>query len=529
MSSSEHPQINPWLVTVVISMATFMEVLDTSVANVSLGHIAGGLASSQDEATWVLTTYLVANAIMMPISGWLGTVFGLKRFYMVCVALFTASSLLCGMAPSLDLLVFFRVLQGVGGAGMAPVVQAMLADIFPPEKRGMAFSVYGLAVVFAPAIGPTLGGWITDNYSWRWIFLVNIPVGIISLILTAALVHEPEKARLERARYREQHGTRVDGMGFLLTVLGIGCLEMFFDRGQREDWFSSPFITTMAIVSATSLIGLVWWESRQRNPIVDLPLLRIPSFFASFAAMFSLGFVLFGSTALLPQFLEQLLGYTAEQSGLALTAGGIVMIFMMPLVGGIFVRKFQARHLVVIGLLMEAASLFHMGATFSLGLAFDQALWARIFQTLGLAFLFIPIMQCAYLQLPAGKNANAAALINLARNLGGSVGIALTSTFVAQRSQLHQSRLVDHVSAYDPQTQSVLHQLGSFLTRHGGGDSQKEALGMIYQMVQRQAGVLSYVEVFYLLAIAILLLIPLTLLLPKNDPHAKGGAGAAAH
>jgi len=520
------PAVNPWLVTVVISMATFMEVLDTSVANVSLSHIAGGLAASTDEATWVLTTYLVANAIMMPISGWLGTVIGLKRYFMICVALFTASSFLCGVAPSLDALIFFRVLQGVGGAGMAPVVQAMLADIFPPEKRGSAFAVYGLAVVFAPAIGPTLGGWITDNYSWHWIFLINIPVGIVSLVLTAALVTEPAQAREERERVIRDRNFRVDWPGFALTVLGIGCLEMFFDRGQREDWFSSSFITTMAVISGVSLVALVVWELRHRNPMVDIGLLRVPSFFAAFLSMFALGFVLFGSTALLPQVLQQLLGYTSQQSGLALTAGGIVMIFMMPLVGGLFVRRFQARHLVIAGLLMEAASLWHMGRTFNMELSFEDAVWARVYQTLGLAFLFIPIMQSAYLRLPPGKNSNGSALINLARNLGGSVGIALSSTFVAQRSQFHQSRLVEHVSAYDPQTQAALQQISGTLSAHGG-DAQNQALGAIYGMVQQQAGMLSFVEIFYIMAIGVLLIVPLTFLLPKNDPHAKTGPAAA--
>jgi len=528
MSEAGRPAVNPWLVTVVISMATFMEVLDTSVANVSLSHIAGGLASSVDEANWVLTTYLVANAIMMPISGWFGTVIGLKRFFMICVALFTVSSLLCGLATSLDELIFFRILQGVGGAGMAPVVQAMLADLFPPEKRGSAFAVYGLAVVFAPAIGPTLGGWITDNYSWHWIFLINIPVGIVSLVLTAALVTESSAAREAREKIVKSPDFRVDWQGFALTVVGIGCLEMFVDRGQREDWFSSNFITTMAIVSAVSLITLVIWELRQRDPMVDVRLLKVPSFAAAVVSMFALGFVLFGSTALLPQVLQGLLGYTSEQSGMALTAGGIVMVFMMPAVGGFFIRKVQARYLVIAGLLMEAASLFHMGRTFSMDLTFDDAVWARIYQTVGLAFLFIPIMQSAYLQLPPGKNSNASALINLARNLGGSVGIAISSTFIAQRSQFHQSRLVEHVSAYDPQAQSVIQQLSATFSSHGG-NGQEQALGSIYSMVLQQAGMLSYVEVFYLMAIGILLIVPLTFLLPKNNPQGKADPGAAAH
>ncbi|TSA31234.1 MAG: DHA2 family efflux MFS transporter permease subunit [Verrucomicrobiaceae bacterium] len=510
-------RVSPWVVTVVLAMATFMEVLDTSVANVSLGHIAGGLGAGLDESTWVLTTYLVANAVMMPISGWLGTVFGLKRFYLICVSIFTVSSLLCGLATQLDQLIFFRILQGVGGAGMAPVVQAMIAELFPPAKRGMAFAIYGLAVVFAPAIGPTLGGWITDNYSWHWVFLINIPVGIVSFLLTAWLVTEPPSTRIERDRLF-QNGFRIDAVGFGLSVLGIGCLEYFVDRGQREDWFASGMITGMAITSVVSLAALVWWELRRRDPIVDIPLLKVPSFLAAFVTMFSLGFVLFGSTALLPQFLEQLLGYTASQAGLALTAGGVAMIVMMPLVGGYFVRKFPGRNLVIAGLLMEAASLFHMTG-FNLEIPFEHAVWARVFQTVGLAFLFIPITQAAYANLPPGKSGNAAALINLARNLGGSVGIAITSTIVAQRSQFHQSRLGEHVSAYSPETSSAIAHLSQALG--GGPEGTLKALGSIYQSVLRQAAMLAYVDVFLFMAIGTLCIIPLALFLPKSCPKSE--------
>jgi len=516
--------VNPWVVTIVLAMATFMEVLDTSVANVSLSHIAGGLASGLDESTWVLTTYLVANAVMMPISGWFGTVLGLKRFYMICVALFTISSLLCGMATSLSALIFFRILQGVGGAGMAPVVQAMLAELFPPEKRGMAFAIYGLAVVFAPAIGPTLGGWITDNFSWHWIFLINVPIGLISLLLTAALVTEPPSTRIERDRLFVR-GFHIDSIGFALSVVGIGCLEYFVDRGEREDWLASPMIRMMGLTSIVCLIALVIWESRRRDPIVDIPLLRIPSFGASFVMMFSLGFILFGSTALLPQFLEQLLGYTARQAGMALTSGGLAMVVMMPLVGGYFVRKFSGRWLVITGLVLEAASLFHMTG-FNLGIAFEDAVWARIFQTVGLAFLFIPITQAAYANLPPGKSSNAAALINLARNLGGSVGIAVTTTFVSQRSQFHQSRLVEHVSAYSAQTTESLAHLSALFG--GGANGQEKALGAIYQDVLRQSAMLAYIDVFLFMAIGTLCIVPLAFLLPSVRPGA-GEAAAGGH
>lgn len=516
----EKSAVNPWIVTVVLAMATFMEVLDTSVANVSLSHIAGGLGAGLDESTWVLTTYLVANAVMMPVSGWLGTMLGLKRFYMICVAIFTVSSFFCGIATSLNALIIFRIIQGVGGAGMAPVVQAMLAELFPPEKRGMAFALYGLAVVFAPAIGPTLGGWITENYSWHWIFLINIPVGALSLVLTWLLVREPASTSVERARLGKL-GFRFDSIGFALSVVGIGCLEFFVDRGEREDWFSSPLIVAMAVTAFVSLASLVVWEIRRPDPIVDIPLLKVPSFLAAFISMFALGFILFGSTALLPQFLEQLLGYTAQQAGLALTAGGITMIVMMPLVGGLFVRKFPGRTLVITGLVLEAAALYHMTG-FTLGISFEQAAMARVFQTVGMAFLFIPITQAAYANLPPGKSANAAALINLARNLGGSVGIAVTATFLAQRSQFHQSRLGENVSLYDPQTQEVLARAGGLVSK------PDSALAMVYQWVQREAVMLSYIDVFLLMAVGTLCIVPLAMLLPAKVPKA-GDASPSAH
>ena len=404
---------------------------------------------------------------------------------------------------------------------MAPVVQAMIVELFPPAKRGMAFAIYGMAVVFAPAIGPTLGGWITDNMSWRWIFFINVPVGVVSFLLSAWLVSEPPSTRIERDRLFKD-GFRVDSIGFALTVLGIGCLEYFVDRGQREDWLASPTIVAMGVTAAVSLVALVLWEVRRRDPIVDIPLLKIPSFMASFATMFSLGFILFGSTVLLPQFLEQLLGYTASQAGLALTAGGVTMIVMMPLVGGYFVRKFPGRNLVIAGLLLEAVSLYHMTG-FNLGIPFEHAVWARIFQTIGLAFLFIPITQAAYANLPPGKSGNAAALINLARNLGGSVGIAVTSTIVAQRSQFHQSRLGEHISAFSTQTSAAIGQLSNSLG--GGADAAHVALARICQMVIREATMLAYIDVFLFMAVGTLCIIPLAFFLPKSCPK----SGLALH
>ncbi len=504
-------QVNPWLVTLIISLSTFMEVLDSSIANVSLAHIAGGLGAGLDESTWVLTSYLVANAVMMPISGWLGTVFGCKPYYMFCVASFTASSLLCAFAPNLNWLLFFRILQGLGGAGMAPIVQSMLADIFPPEKRGMAFSVYGLSVVFAPAIGPALGGWITDNYSWHWIFLINIPVGMISLVLTSLFVSEPIQTAVERERLSRGGRFQFDFIGFALSVIGIGCLEFFVDRGQRYDWFSSPLILALAVTSGVSLLVLVFWESWQRSPIVNINLLRLPHFLAAFLMMFAMGFVLFGITAILPQFLEQVLGYTAQQSGAALTMGGFFLVLMMPLVGGFLIKKVSSRVLIGGGLLLQAAALFHLSG-FNINISFEQASFSRVLQVAGIALIFIPVTRVAYDGLSPGENNGAAALINLARNLGGSVGIAISNTLLAQRSQFHQVRLVEHVTPYEVGTQNFLQRMHSlFPSLH-----QIEYMQQAYQQVLRQAAMLSYIDVFIVMGVVSLAIFPLIFLIPKG-------------
>ncbi len=348
---------NPWLVAIVVSMATFMEVLDTSIANVSLRHIAGSLAASVDESTWVLTSYLVANAIVLPISGWLATVIGRKRFYMGCVALFTVSSALCGFAPSLPWLIVFRVLQGLGGGGLAPSEQSILADTFRPEQRGLAFALYGVAVVVAPAVGPTLGGWITDNYSWHWIFFINLPVGLLSLALSYYVLVEPPAETAHRRKLLAR-GLRVDYVGFGLVALGLGSLQVVLDKGERDDWFGSNFIIAFSVISVVALVALVIWELTRDEPIVDLPLLGNRGFAASCLLMFALGFVLFGTTQLLPQMVQEVLGYTATWAGLVITPGGFAVMALMPVVG-LLLTKVQARNLIAFGLIVESFSLFN--------------------------------------------------------------------------------------------------------------------------------------------------------------------------
>jgi DHA2 family multidrug resistance protein len=517
MPTEDIPAVNPWVIAGTVMLATFMEVLDTSVANVALPHIAGNLSSTTEEATWVLTAYLVANAIVLPMSGWLSSLFGRKRFYMACVLLFTVSSALCGLAPSLGMLVFFRILQGLGGGALQPISQAIMRESFPPHKQGMAMAVYGMGVVFAPVIGPTLGGYLTDNFSWHWIFLINIPVGFLSLFLSSTLIHDPPF--LKRKSLKE--GAKIDYIGVGLLATGLGFLEIMLDEGQRKDWFSSGLIVAALIIAVVSLVGVVLWEWRQKDPVVDLHLLKDRNFALSTLNMFALGFVLYGSTAAMPMFLQSLLGYTAMQSGMVLSPGGIVIMVMMPVVG-LLLSRFQARWLVVVGLIISAGGLFMM-TNFTLGIAFTDAVKARMVQSLGLAFLFVPINTIAFNSIAKERTGYATGLINLARNIGGSTGIATVTTLLSRRGQFHQQILTTNLTPYDPAYQNALQGITSTLIQRGLSAAQAaaEAPAMIYGMVQRQASMLAFIDVFWVLAVTFLCLIPLSFAMKAVRP-AKG-------
>ena len=508
------PAVNPWIIAIVVTLATFMEVLDTSVANVALPHIAGSLSAGQDESTWVLTSYLVSNAIILPMSGWFSQLIGRKRFYMTCVALFTVSSFLCGLAPNLSMLIFFRVLQGAGGGGLQPSEQAILADTFEPRKRGMAFAVYGMAVVLAPAIGPTLGGWITDNFTWRWIFFINIPVGIVSLLLTNMLIEDPPYMK----RHDNKAGFRVDFIGLGLLALGLGTLQVVLDKGQRDDWFGSHFIVTMTTISVISLVAVLFWEWHHKDPIIDLHLFKERSFGIGNLLMFMVGFVLLSSTVLLPQFTQELLGYTAERAGLALMPGGIAIIMCMPLVG-YMLGKTDARRLLLFGLGMVCFAMIHM-MRFDLDIDFRTVATARVFQAIGLAFLFVPINTAAYAFIPPGKNNAASGLINLARNVGGSVGISLVVTMLARRAQVHQADLMHNLTSGSPQLQASLAASTRLLISRGSSPAQaaQQAYGLVEASLQRQATMLAYIDNFWMLAIAIGAMIPLVFLMKRVKP-----------
>ncbi|HEU5397326.1 MAG TPA: DHA2 family efflux MFS transporter permease subunit [Verrucomicrobiae bacterium] len=516
-------QASPWVVALTVSIATFMEVMDTSIANVALRHIAGSVAADQSESTWVLTSYLVSNAIIVPISGWIAAVMGRKRFYMTCVVVFTVSSFLCGIAPSLGFLLMCRVLQGIGGGGLAPSEQAILTDTFSAEQRGLAFAFYGVTVVVAPAIGPALGGWITDTFSWRWIFFINVPIGILSLFLTSLVVSDSAGAKREHAE-ATRGGIKVDYIGFALVALGLGCLQVFLDKGQEDDWLGSTMIVTFIVLSGIGIFGAIFWELfGTKNPIVDLPLFKDRSFLFTNVMMFATLFILLATTQLLPQFVQQELPYDATRAGLILMPGGFAMMVLMPLVGYL-VRKIQPKYMILFGFVVSALALHHL-CDFEPGISFKQIVLARMFQGVGFAFLFVPIQTLAYSNLPEGKSSKASALINMMRNLGGSVGISVGTTLLARRSQVHQDRLVSHLTPTALPFQQALHRMGQHFSQFGldAIDARHRALATISSEMQRQATMISYLDIFYVFMIGSLIAAGLTLFLKRMD-LSKGGA-----
>ncbi len=512
------PKYNPWLIAVVVAMAAFMEVLDTSIANVALPHIAGNLGASNDESTWVLTSYLVSNAIVLPISGWLATRFGRKRFFLTCIFLFTVSSLLCGAAPSLGTLILFRILQGAGGGGLQPMAQAILADTFPPQKRGLAFALYGITAIMAPTIGPTLGGWITDNYTWRWIFYINLPVGALALFLVMRMVEDPPY--LARARSAL---VRIDYIGIALLTLGIGALQILLDKGQEDDWFGSHFIVTLMTISAVSLVSLVIWEWRQTAPIIDVHMFRSFNFAVSSLMMFFLGVLLFSSLVMMPQFLQTLMGYTAESAGLVLSGAGLVILFEMPIVGQLTTR-IPTKYIMAFGWLSLAIGMYYSTKRMDLLISFASAARLRVVQSFGLGFLFVPISLAAYIGVAPEKGNSVSGLINFMRNIGSSVGTSMVTTMLARRAQFHQTVLTYHATGYDPAFRSQLQGLSRQLATAGATapDARASALGRIYQSILVESQTLAYIDTYMVLAVAASVMFVLAFIVRKNDPRGGG-------
>jgi len=512
-----HPRVvNPWIVAIAVMSATFMEVLDTTVVNVSLPHIAGDLSATIDESTWALTSYLVANAIVLPLAGWLSNQFGRKRLLMLSVSGFTVASLLCGLAPSLPFLILFRVIQGMTGGALQPLSQAVLLEAFPPEQRGKAMGFWGLGIVVAPIFGPVLGGWLTDSYSWRWVFYINLPVGIVALVMMKMFVFDPA--------YIGRRGERVDWRGIGLLALGIGALQIFLDKGQEDDWFASHLMTTLAIVSAVALATFVAHELRVEHPVVDLRVFRLRTYATGVFLITMVGFVLYGSLVLLPIFLQTLLGYPSLQAGIALSPRGMGSFIAMPLVG-IFLGRVDARRLLGLGLVGGSVTLYWFGAL-NLQAGYWDVFWPQFVQGISLALLFVPLTTITMDPIPRESMGNATSIFNLMRNIGGSLGIAVATTVLARRQQLHTNVLGAHVDVYNPQARALLEQLrAAFMAR--GSDlatATQQARAAVFGLVQRHAAMLSFTDVFRLMALLFVCLLPLLFLM--RTPRAGRGPAA---
>jgi DHA2 family multidrug resistance protein len=516
-------RINPWIIAVTVTLATFMEVLDSSIANVALPHIAGTLGASTEESTWVITSYLVSSAIVLPMSGWLSNLIGRKRFYMTCVAIFTISSFLCALAPSLPLLILCRILQGAGGGGLQPSEQAILADTFSAKQRGMAFAMYGMAVVVAPAIGPTLGGWITDNYSWHWIFLINVPIGIVSLMLTHRVVQDPAYLR-----NMVRSNIRVDYIGISLIVVGVGFLQYVLDKGQENDWLSSRIIVVSLIIAIVALVALVIRELTHDNPIMDLRLLGKRNFATAVTFSFILGMVLNGSTILLPQFLQNDLGYTAQQAGMALSPGGIALAFMMP-VAGILATKFDPRVIIAIGFALTSFGLFHV-ANIYLGVSFSTMVTYRVIQVIGIPLIFIPISTLNYVGVPRNKFNQVSGISNFMRNIGGAIGVSMLNNFITRQGQVHRTALTAHTNHANPFFERQLNAMTQNFVAMGAGASEAShrAMAQLSAQVDLQANVLGFANSFWVLGLLVMFLIPLPFLMRRPSPE-EAKASAAAH
>ncbi|MDD2309419.1 MAG: DHA2 family efflux MFS transporter permease subunit [Desulfuromonadaceae bacterium] len=513
---SEDKTINKWLITVTVMLPAIMEIIDTSVANVALPHMQGALNAGTDEVTWVLTSYLVANAVVLPMTGWLSRVFGRKRFLMTCIVIFTLASLLCGAAPNLASLIFFRILQGAAGGALIPISQAILMETFPPNQRGMAMAIFGVGAMFGPIVGPALGGWITDNMSWRWIFYINLPIGIISIIMSAFFIFDPDYLR------QKVKAMKIDYWGLFLLVASMGSLQVVLDKGQQEDWFNSSFIISFSIITVLSLIALVWVELTHEHPIINLRLFKNVSFSAGNLIMFVVGFALYSSIMLIPLFLQTLMGYSATDAGMVMAPGGVATLLTMPLVGAALAKR-DGRKIVFFGLLLGATSMFIMQGLNLQG-AFWNYTWPRIVLGFGLAMIFVPLTTVTLASISREEMGNATGMFNLLRNIGGSVGIAMAATMLTRYQQFYQTTLVANVNPYNPVWQTRVESLKQALISKGIAASQADttALGIMYGAVRRQAGGLAFNRIFFTIGLAFLIIIPLLFLL-KRPSHTEGG------
>ncbi|MDD5543080.1 MAG: DHA2 family efflux MFS transporter permease subunit [Acidobacteriia bacterium] len=508
--------INPWFAALAVTPATLMEVLDSTVVNVSIPHIAGSMGVTNAEATWTMTTYLVANAIVLPMTGWLANYFGRRRLFIICLWSFTFASVLCGAAPSLGFMLFFRVLQGMSGGILVPIAQAIMLESFPPEKRGRAMAAFAIIIIFAPIVGPILGGFITDNYSWRWVFYINVPVGAFAFLLANALVFDPPYIR-------RKHNV-IDYFGLALLAIGLGSLEIVLDNGELKDWFGSPFIRNFSFLAAAALVVFIFWELSTDHPVVDLHLLKDRNFSAGLLLMTTLGMVLYGSIVLQPIYLQTLMGYTALLSGLTLAPRGVTSLLFAPLAGRLTEKK-DARWLIAFGVIMTSLTLWMM-SHWNLQTDFRALMLPNLIQGAGIVFLFVPLTTATMAYISNENMGMASGLYNLMRNMGGSAGIAFVNTLLSRRLQFHHERLAEHITPYNPAMQQALHRLPTLLFQHGvpSGNTKALSYGMIHGELSRQAAMLAFIDNFWMLGLIFLIMLPL-LLLMKKPPHQQIKAG----
>ncbi|HTY21019.1 MAG TPA: DHA2 family efflux MFS transporter permease subunit [Geobacteraceae bacterium] len=503
--------INKWLVTITVMLPTIMEIVDTSVANVALPHMQGSLNAGTDEVTWVLTSYLVSNAVVLPMTGWLSRVFGRKRFLITCIIIFTSASFLCGSAPNLATLVLFRIIQGAGGGALIPNSQAILLETFPPRERGMANAIFGVGAMFGPIVGPALGGWITDNLNWRWIFYINIPIGVIAVIMAYFFIFDPS--------YLKRGKMKMDYWGLSLLVIGLGSLQIVLDKGQHEDWFNSSFIMVFAVLSAVSLLILPIVEMRHESPVINLRLFRDISFSAGNLTMFMVGFCLYSSIMLIPLFLQTLMGYDATLAGMVLAPGGVATLITMPFVG-VLITHYDGRKVVLAGLITGACAMFLMRGL-TLEASYWDFVWPRVVLGFGLAMTFVPLTTVTLATIPREEMGNATGLFNLLRNIGGSVGIAVSATMLSRYGQFYQNTLVSNITPYSLRSQEKLLALKHAALTHGTdlASADKVSYSLLYGIVKRQAGILAYNRIFFIMGLAFLAIIPFLLLLKKPQHH----------
>lgn len=511
--------MNKWIVSLTVMLPTLIEIIDISVVNVALDHIRGSLSAGIDESTWAITSYLVSNAIIIPMTGWLSRLFGRKRYMIFSITLFTVSSLLCGSAWNLQSLIVFRILQGIGGGALQPISQSILLETFPQRQHGMAMAIFGVGIMFGPIVGPLLGGWITDNWSWHWIFFINIPIGIVSILMCLFFIVDPP--------YMKRMKMKIDYRGLAFLAIGLGCLQIVLDKGEREDWFSSGFITWLTAISALSLILFVIVEFFAEHPIVNLKTFRNRTFTTGNLVMFFAFFNLFGSIVLLPIYLQTLMGYNATLAGMVLGPGGVATLVAMPIAGRL-VTKVNPKGLLAFGIIVAAYSTFLM-SKFNLLADFDTVIWPRVVLGVGMGFLFIPLTTLTMAEIKKEDMGNASAIYNLLRNLGGSFGVAFVTTMLARRAQFHQNHLVDHLSPFDTHYQLIRSQTSHMLQYKGLSPAVADqgALGIIYRRLLREASMVSFNDAFHLLSVLMILVLPLVLIMRR--PKTAGQVPPGAH